>query len=223
MALALGGEKKRVAPREWPPYLNRVAVLACVFAFVLQLPPESFAFVPAYFFGTVELAGPLPTAALWRGLFGHVLVHGDAMHLVTNMAVLWPLGDAVERMLGHGRYALLFAAGTVASALTEGALAVDRMAPLVGASGAICALMGAALWLRPPVRTPWLGWLRMPLLVAAALFTAVNVAMVVVPPAAGSPLAEVGWGAHVGGLAAGALLVPLLRRRSGAASGAVRR
>ncbi|MCG5239147.1 rhomboid family intramembrane serine protease [Azospirillum doebereinerae] len=213
MALALGEGGKRTAASGAPAYVNRAVVLACVFAFVLQLPPESFAFVPAYFFGTVDLAGPLPTAALWRGLFGHVLIHGDVVHLVTNMAVLWPLGDAMERMLGHGRYALLFVAGTVAGALTEGALAVDRMAPLIGASGAICALMGAALWLRPPARWPLFRWLRLPLLTAAALFAALNIAMVALPPAADSPLAEVGWGAHVGGLLAGVALAALLRRR----------
>lgn len=209
MALALG-EGRSTATRG-PAYVNRAVILACVLAFVFQLPPESFAFVPAYFFGTVDLAGPLPTGALWRGLFGHVLIHGDPMHLVTNMAVLWPLGDAVERAVGHARYAALFAAGIVAGALTEGALATDRMAPLIGASGAICALMGAALWLRPPARSWVMRWLRRPLLVAAALFAALNLALVVAPPAADSPLAEVGWGAHVGGLLAGLALAPLLR------------
>jgi membrane associated rhomboid family serine protease len=39
--------------------------------------------------------------------------------------------------------------------------------------------------------------------------------MVLLPPSAGSPLSEVGWGAHVGGLVSGALLAPLLRRREG--------
>ncbi|MBP2230342.1 membrane associated rhomboid family serine protease [Azospirillum agricola] len=213
MALALGEGRGRTAVAGAPAHVTRAVILACVFAFVFQLPPESFAFVPAYFFGTVELAGPLPTSALWRGLFGHVLIHGDPVHLLTNMAVLWPLGASVERVVGHGRFALLFAAGTVAGALTEGALAADRMAPLVGASGAICALMGAWLWLRPPERSPLRRWLDRTLRVAVALFAALNLAMVVVPPAPDSPLAEVGWGAHVGGLLAGLLLAPLLRPR----------
>ncbi|WP_452028312.1 rhomboid family intramembrane serine protease [Azospirillum palustre] len=193
-----------------PPYANRTVILVCVLAFVLRLPPESFAFVPAYFFGTVELAGPLPTGALWRGLFGHVLVHGDLTHLLSNMAVLWLLGDVVEREVGHLRYLLLFLAGTVAAALTEGLLAADRMAPLIGASGAICALMGAFLWLRP--RAGLLSR-RLPLrLVQGAIlvFALLNAAMTLAPLNAESPLAEVGWGAHAGGLAAGLLLGALL-------------
>ena len=215
MALALdrqgrGGGREPVAAMAVPPYANRTVILVCVLAFVLRLPPESFAFVPAYFFGTVELAGPLPTGALWRGLFGHVLIHGDLTHLLSNMAVLWLLGDVVEREAGHLRYLMLFLAGTVTAALTEGLLAVDRMAPLIGASGAICALMGAFPWIRPRV-----GLLsrRLPRrLVQGAIlaFALLNAAMMLVPLKAGSPLAEVGWGAHAGGLAAGLLLGAVL-------------
>ncbi|WP_247872306.1 rhomboid family intramembrane serine protease [Azospirillum sp. TSO35-2] len=204
-----------------PPYANRALILACVLAFVFRLPPESFAFVPAYFFGTVELAGPLPTAALWRGLFGHVLIHGDIVHLASNMLVLWLLGDVVEREVGHVRYLLLFLAGTVAGALTEGLLAADRMAPLIGASAAICALMGAFLWLRPTCGLLTRRWLRRMVQGVIVVFALLNAAMTLMPPADVSPLAEVGWGAHAGGLAAGLLLGPLVRRRGRAVAAGI--
>lgn len=211
MALAVdrqgqGGKKGLTVVLAAPPYVNRTVILVCVLAFVLRLPPESFAFVPAYFFGTVELAGPLPTGALWRGLFGHVLIHGDLTHLLSNMAVLWLLGDVVEREGGHLRYLLLFLAGTVAAALTEGLLAVDRMAPLIGASGAICALMGAFLWMRPCTGMLSRRLPRRLVQGAILVFALLNLAMTLVPLNAESPLAEVGWGAHAGGLAAGLLL-----------------
>jgi len=211
MALAVdrqgqGGKMGLTVVLAVPPYVNRTVILVCVLAFVLRLPPESFAFVPAYFFGTVELAGPLPTGALWRGLFGHVLIHGDLTHLLSNMAVLWLLGDVVEREGGHLRYLLLFLAGTVAAALTEGLLAVDRMAPLIGASGAICALMGAFLWMRPCTGMLSRRLPRRLVQGAILVFALLNLAMTLVPLNAESPLAEVGWGAHAGGLAAGLLL-----------------
>ncbi|CAO3412947.1 rhomboid family intramembrane serine protease [Azospirillum endophyticum] len=193
-----------------PPYANRAVILICVLAFVLRLPPESFAFVPAYFFGTVELAGPLPTGALWRGLFGHVLVHADLTHLLSNMAVLWLLGDVVERQIGHLRYLLLFFIGTVAAALTEGLLAADRMAPLIGASGAICALMGTFLCVRPHFGLLSRRLPRRLVKGAILVFALLNGAMTLVPLKSDSPLAEVGWGAHAGGLAAGLLLGSLL-------------
>jgi membrane associated rhomboid family serine protease len=202
--------ENRMARAAVPAYANRVMILACVAAFVLNLPPERFAFVPAYFFGTVDLAGPLPTLALWRGLFGHPLIHADPAHLVSNMLALWLLGDAVENALGHGRYLALFLAGTIVGALSEGWLAVDRMAPLIGASGAICALMGAFLWVRPRARMWAVPFLRLPVLWMVGAFAALNVAMILFPPPANSPLAEVGWGAHAGGILAGLLLTPLL-------------
>ncbi|MBP2298801.1 rhomboid family intramembrane serine protease [Azospirillum picis] len=221
MALALeregrgdgqGRGKRPTAAAAVPPYVNRSLILLCILSFVLRLPPESFAFVPAYFFGTVELAGPLPTAALWRGLFGHVLIHGDLTHLMSNMAVLWLLGDVVEREMGHGRYLLLFLGGTVAAALTEGLVATDRMAPLIGASGAICALMGGFLWLRPCRGLLSRRWLRRLVQGVIAAFAGLNAAMMLVPLPADSPLTEVGWGAHAGGVAAGLLLGGLLCR-----------
>ncbi|ANC91755.1 rhomboid family intramembrane serine protease [Azospirillum humicireducens] len=204
-----GGKRPDIAAPV-PPYANRSIILLCVLAFVLRLPPESFAFVPAYFFGTVELAGPLPTAALWRGLFGHVLIHADLTHLTSNMVVLLLLGDVVEREAGHLRYLALFVAGTVAAALSEGVLAADRMAPLIGASGAICALMGGFLWMRPRFGLLSRRLPRRLVQGAIVVFALLNAAMTLMPLPADSALAEVGWGAHAGGLAAGFLLGALL-------------
>lgn len=206
------GKRHRV-PASSAAVVNRALIAACVLGFVLQLPPERFAFVPAYFFGTVELAGPLPTWAVWRGLLGHVFVHGDWLHLTTNMALLWLLGDAVEAGLGHARYLLLFSIGTVAGALLEGRLTADPMAPLIGASGAICAVMGAWLVLRPRARIWVFPFLRLPVLWVFGAFALLNLYFTLVPPTATSPLAEVGWAAHLGGFAAGLALAPLLRRK----------
>ena len=193
-------------------YVNRAIIAVCTLAFVLALPPEPFAFVPAYFFGTVELAGPLPTWDLWRGLFGHVLIHGDAGHLLSNMLALWAFGDAVERAMGSLRYLAFFVLCAVAGALVEGALTADRMAPLVGASGAICGVMGAYLLLHPQAVLGMSPGPRVPASVVVGGFLAFNVLMTLMPPAPETGLADVAWGAHLGGFAAGMALVPLLRR-----------
>lgn len=213
------------------PYVNHIAIMACTLSFVLGLPPEPFAFVPAYFFGTVDLAGPLPAAAVWRGLFGHVLIHGDIGHLVSNMLALWAFGGVVEEATGHLRYALFLALCAAAGALVEGALAPDPMVPLVGASGAICGVMGAFLLLRPHADLQVPRLLRVPAALVVGAFLVVNVVMTLIPPAPGSDLAEVAWAAHLGGFAAGMALMPILRRpgvvllpvgaRTGTAGGAM--
>ncbi len=193
-------------------YVNRGIIMACTLAFVLGLRPEPFAFVPAYFYGTVELAGPLPTMDVWRGLFGHVLIHGDVVHLVSNMLALWAFGDAVEEAMGSLRYLLFFLLCAAAGALAEGALTADPMAPLVGASGAICGVMGAYLLLHPQATLGLSPGPRIPASVVVGGFVGVNVAMTLMPPTPDSGLADVAWGAHLGGFAAGMALVTLLRR-----------
>lgn len=200
-------------------FVNRAIIMVCTVAFVLGLPPEPFAFVPAYVFGTVELAGPLPAATIWRGLFGHVLIHADIVHLVSNMIVLWAFGDAVERAMGPLRYLLFFLLCAAAAALTEGALTLTPMAPLVGASGAICGVMAAYLLLHPRATIGLSPGPQVPASLLVGGFLAINLAMTLLPPSPGSRLAEVAWAAHLGGFVAGLALLPPLRRPDRAAWG----
>lgn len=211
MVLVLkGGNPLRHVP---VAYVNRGVIMACVLAFVSGVRPEPLAFVPAYFYGTVELAGPLPTWDVWRGLVGHVLVHGDWVHLTTNMVALWVFGDNVEDAMGHLRYLVFFLLCAAAGALAEGAMASDPMRPLVGASGAISGVMGAYLLLHPRARILVLLLFRFPVLVPASMVVAgdvaVNLLMVLTESSA---TAETAWGAHLGGFAAGMLLVAPFKR-----------
>ncbi|WP_448189728.1 rhomboid family intramembrane serine protease [Azospirillum sp. sgz301742] len=211
MALVLGGGNPL---RRMPvAYVNRGLIMVCVLAFVSGIRPEPFAFVPAYFYGTVDLAGPLPTWDVWRGLVGHVLVHGDWVHLASNMVALWVFGDNVEDAMGHLRYLAFFLLCAVAGALVEGAWAADPMRPLVGASGAISGVMGAYLLLHPHAKILVLVLLRFPVLLPASVVVAgdlaANITMALMPGAAAGDTA---WGAHLGGFAAGMLLVMPFKR-----------
>ena len=58
------------------------------------------------------------------------------------MLVLWLIGPPLEDYLGHGRYALLYLVSGLAGA--AGALVWSPLSPVVGASGAIWGIMGAA-------------------------------------------------------------------------------
>ncbi|PWC34903.1 rhomboid family intramembrane serine protease [Azospirillum sp. TSO22-1] len=211
MALVLGGGNPlRRVPMA---VVNRGLIVLCVLAFVSGIRPEPFAFVPAYFYGTVDLAGPLPTWDVWRGLVGHVLVHGDWVHLATNMVALWVFGDNVEDALGHLRYLAFFLLCAAAGALTEGALTAEPMRPLVGASGAISGVMGAYLLLHPHAKILVLVLFRFPVLLPAGVVVAgdiaANITMALMPEAAPGDTA---WGAHLGGFAAGMLLLVPFKR-----------
>ena len=89
------------------------------------------------------LFGPLVADGEWWRLFTVSFLHYGPLHLGMNMLVLWFIGPTLEDYLGHGRYLLLYlVAGLAGSA---GALLWSPNALVVGASGAIWGLMGAAL------------------------------------------------------------------------------
>ena len=100
-----------------------------------------------------------------------MFMHGGLGHLLGNMWVLWIVGNNVEDKLGKLRYLLFYVAGGAAAALAymliarrmpipdEIAVQIgDRHPPLVGASGAIAAVMGMYLVFFPEARVRILIW-----------------------------------------------------------------
>ncbi len=98
-------------------------------------------------------------------MFTSMFMHAGLWHLLGNMWVLWIVGNNVEDKLGRTRYLLLYVAGGAAAALAYTAIALvtetspeilaklgGRQPPLVGASGAIAAIMGTYLVFFPEAR-----------------------------------------------------------------------
>ena len=123
----------------------------------------------------------------WR-LFTSMFVHGGLWHFLLNMLALWMIGRILEPMIGRWRYLALYLIGGVG-----GSVAVAVLSPLdavVGASGAIFALMGALL-----VIGRQLGGDVRGILVILGLNLAVGIF-----------IAGISWQAHVGGVIVGALI-----------------
>ena len=80
----------------------------------------------------------------WK-LFTCAFVHAGWLHLIGNMLFLWLCGAALEDRWGSVRFAAFYLAGSAASALAFAKLGDNPKTLLVGASGAISALMGAFL------------------------------------------------------------------------------
>lgn len=92
-----------------------------------------------------------------------VFLHGGLLHLLGNVAFLWVFGRALESLFGWrwflAAFPLLGAAGNLAHWVAH----ADTNAPVIGASGAIAALMGAYLALFPAARVRLLLWIGIPL------------------------------------------------------------
>ena len=116
--------------------------------------------------------------------------------------------------MGHTMFLAFYLLCGIAGGLAHALFAPSSDLPLVGASGAIAGVIAAYLMLHPRVRVWVLAFrivpLRLPAALVLGLWAVTQLAMVVLAP----PSDGVAWWAHVGGMAAGAVLV-LFMRRSG--------
>ncbi len=178
----------------------------------------SFAVVPSELFQILEAGGPVVPSGLavavpeWATLITYQFLHGGILHLLSNMLFLWVFGDNVEDAMGHLKFLVFYLACGVAGGLAHAALLPSSQLPLIGASGAVSGVIAAYLMLHPRVRVWVLAFRILPLRVPAAWvlgFWAVSqLAMAALAPTDDG----VAWWAHIGGLAAGAVLVLFMRR-----------
>jgi membrane associated rhomboid family serine protease len=147
----------------------------------------------------------------WPGLLTSMFVHGGWAHVAMNAVAALAFGPPVARLMGGAKGAvgfLLFyiACGLVATA-GYGLIHPASYDSLVGASGAVFGLMGAALrLLGRRDRSPGsLGDRRF--LMSAVVILGVNAAAGLVGLAPGMEGAQVAWEAHAFGFVCGALLI----------------
>ncbi len=69
-----------------------------------------------------------------------MFLHGGFLHLAMNMLILWQFGASLEWRMGAARFAALYLAGGVLANLA--ALPFLSGANFIGASGAVCAVLG---------------------------------------------------------------------------------
>jgi membrane associated rhomboid family serine protease len=192
---------------------NAITVLtALAFVVALLFSPDaaalSLGFIPARLSGA---AVPWPAVPAILTPLTATLVHSGLVHVGFNLLVFVWCGTQVERVLGKTQLIFLYLIGAYAAALTQYATDPMGTVPMVGASGAISAVMGAyALSFgraRMLTRSPQLNrWIN-----ALWLMAAWVVLQLMMGWLAGGQGYLLATPAHVGGFAAGLLLQrPLL-------------
>jgi membrane associated rhomboid family serine protease len=171
-----------------------------------------FGVVPAVLFGTEALPDGLPFVLAQLTLVTSLFLHGSALHLLGNMLFLWVFGDNVEDGMGHGRFFLFYLLCGVCAGFAHAFMNPESTRPLIGASGAVAGVVAAYLILYPRVKVWGLFFGRIPLRVPAIWAIGFWILLQVVSAFLGGG-EDVGWFAHLGGLAAGAALTPIMRRR----------
>jgi membrane associated rhomboid family serine protease len=161
-----------------------------------------------------------------------MFLHGNLLHLLGNLLFLYIFGNNVEDRLGRVRFVGFYLAGGVVATAAHVAIQPGSIVPLVGASGAIAAILGAYLIMYP--RAKVLTIVTFPFYLLALLLPKVRIrswwllfAVVAMPAwlllvgwfivqfrAASTPGADlVAYDAHVAGFLAGLVLVLFLDRR----------
>ena len=174
----------------------------------------TYGFVPDLFFNN-----PLNES---HRLLTSLFLHGGFAHIIGNMFFLYVFGDNIEDRMGHGAFLLFYLIGGVVATLAHGLFMSASEVPMIGASGAISAVLGAYIVLFPRMRVLtfippfFIFWLP-------AWFYLGYWALIQVVQAVGGALASAGavdgvaWWAHVGGFVFGAAVVRLLTSQKEAA------
>jgi rhomboid family protein len=208
-------------PTERAPVATCFLIGLCSGAFLWELGQDqhqvfySYGMIPAVLFGSAHLAPALRAVPPWATLLSSMFLHAGWIHLIGNMVFLWIFGNNVEDALGRGRYLLLYFGSGVAAALTEALSSPASHLPMIGASGAIAGVLGAYLLLYPWSNVHVFLWIviffrvvTVPAWILLGLWFAMQLASGVLRQPA-SP--GVAFWAHIGGFAAGLLLLALLR------------
>jgi membrane associated rhomboid family serine protease len=182
-----------------------------------QAAAASFALVPSELFRVHLFGGAAhgqyDTLAVPEGytLLTYMFLHGDIIHLASNMLFLWVFGDNVEDAMGHAKFLVFYIVCGVAGALAHAYMLPTSALPLIGASGAVAGVIAAYLILHPRVLVWVLVFRFLPLKISAAWVLGAWVATQLLMVLFNQPN-QVAWWAHIGGLAAGAILILFMRR-----------
>ncbi len=211
------------APRRGTPFVTIALIVVNVAVFLFQTslyiesPRAQQAFVET--FGAIParaieaLTGRYPLLPGLLPVVTSIFLHGGWMHLIGNMWFLWIFGDNIEDELGRVTYAAFYAACGILASIAHFLSDPTSYVPTVGASGAIAGVMGAYMMLFP--------WARVTVLVPLfVLFTTIRTPAFVMlaywffiqfasgaASSGASATGGIAWWAHIGGFAAGAVLV----------------
>ncbi len=156
----------------------------------------------------------------------YAFLHADFTHLAINSAWLLAFGSAVVRRIGNARFMALYLTCAVFAALVHIIVDHASLTPMIGASGAISGMMGAAFRIslqdilegpsasaangagsggRPPIRLLPLNDRRF--LMMSGVWILVNIIFGLTGIRVADDVMMIAWDAHIAGFVAGVLLI----------------
>jgi membrane associated rhomboid family serine protease len=197
----------------------------CTIVFLFQLTQDddavdriaqAYGMVPAVVLGA-HVPRNSTTMAPWLTIITSMFLHSGWLHIGGNMLFLWIFGNNIEDVLGPVRFLLLYLLSGIAAALSQAFSDPTSVAPMIGASGAIAGVLGAYLLIYPRANVHVFLWIvifvrmiTIPAWIVLGVWFGLQLlsGLIADPDDAG-----VAFWAHVGGFAAGMILIVLLKPR----------
>jgi membrane associated rhomboid family serine protease len=211
MSVFVSIPSRQRAPRRWAVPLLFVLLWLCFLAVAVLPDPQQRRLMLEW----GALSGGLAAPAEWMSalrdgrllrLFTALFLHADWAHLLGNLVFLLIFGLSAERAMGPWRLLALFLLGGAMANLAA-AIAIgtpDRL--IIGASGAVSALIGAYLALFPGAKLGvvvplglFLQFVKVPAALLIGVWALLQLVFTFIGPAFGA----VAWSAHLAGFAFG--------------------
>jgi len=178
--------------------------------------------------GFINRMGLVPAALMKGGVrgnggyitvFSSMFLHGDGMHIAGNMLYLWIFGNNIEDSMGHLRFIVFYFVVGLTAAVAHIFLNPASTVPTIGASGAVSGILGAYLVLFPRARVrtlipligPFFRIVRLPAWALLLFWIAFQILHQVIVPT-NAARGGVAYAAHIGGFAAGFVLILFFRK-----------
>jgi membrane associated rhomboid family serine protease len=194
------------------PIVTWLLILANILVFLVEAgssDAETLGIVNAFGVTPAALLGGVTPAPVLT-LVTYMFLHADTGHIFGNMVFLWVFGDDVEEALGRRRFLLFYLLCGIIGALAFVASDPTFAGPLIGASGAISGVIVAYVMWRPCAKVTVLFGI-IPLRISAFWVIGAFV-LTQLWNLEQTGKSDVAYWCHLGGMLAGAVLFPIMRR-----------
>jgi len=211
------------------PIITIALIVACIAAFAYTQGIEASQGIEGVdeFFRTYGVV-PAQLIAAWSSgqylgpetlaVFTSMFLHVNLIHLVGNMIFLWIFGNNIEDRLGRLPFVAFYLAGGAVAVVAQVLIDPSSEVPMIGASGAISAVLGAYLVLFPGARILSLIFLgffyqlvEVPAVLVLGFWFVLQLIDGIVSLGAAGAEGGVAFFAHIGGFGAGAAIGLLIR------------
>jgi membrane associated rhomboid family serine protease len=144
-----------------------------------------------------------------------MFLHGSWWHLISNMWMMWVFGNNIEDRLGHGIFVMFYLLGGLIAIVCQYFVDPGSTTPVIGASGAVAAVLGGYAVTFPAARVRTLVFLLIVMIVDLPALAVLGAWFVLQLVSAlhlfgGALDSPVAFWAHIGGFVAGIAMMPIM-------------